>query len=225
MAKRLEVPNVGAQLPASCRTPHSTPPATPTRHAGITVASHSRPIICPVCRRSCRHQPGDVVIHNNEEDDVFVECSAGPEPGQGQVSGQGLRPGHAPDPPAPGTGAAASGVVGSDPAAASGQTGGGGGTGGGRAAAVSPASAAELCGVTLENVTLLQLGGYEGALRVLRGRTTLVDVVVQFAMGGVQVGGGAGPGPRAGAGAAAAVRARMECAAAGWFNFGAVRGR
>ncbi|KXZ54373.1 hypothetical protein GPECTOR_5g452 [Gonium pectorale] len=108
-------------------------------------------------------QPGDVVIHNNEEDDVFVECCAGPGP---------------PPPPPLLLTAQQQQQQATQPQVQAGQqaaeTGGGEGP-----------------GVVLENLTLLQLGGYEGALRVVRGRTTLVDVVVQFAMGGLQVDPGA----------------------------------
>ncbi|PNW78823.1 hypothetical protein CHLRE_09g391319v5 [Chlamydomonas reinhardtii] len=132
-------------------------------------------------------QASDVVIHNNEEDDVFVECAAGPPP---------------PPPPAP-LGAAAGGAAAAAAGTAAGSTAAGGGAAGGRIGA-------EAGGVVLENLTLLQLGGYEGALRVLRGRTTLVDVVVQFAMGGVTVEPGAhlvlGPGTRVAGGATAGVQ-------------------
>ncbi|GLI62330.1 hypothetical protein VaNZ11_004937 [Volvox africanus] len=113
-------------------------------------------------------QPSDVVIHNNEEDDIFVECSAGPSP----------------PPPPPqqqqqlGSGSSAAAFV--PPVGPGGPSAAGG-------ANATGCSAEEATGVVFENLTLLQLGGYEGVLRVLRGRTTLVDVVVQFAMGGIQV--------------------------------------
>ncbi|GIL66326.1 hypothetical protein Vafri_19907 [Volvox africanus] len=110
-------------------------------------------------------QPSDVVIHNNEEDDIFVECSAGPSP--------------PPPPMQQGGGSSAATLVAAP-------------RGPGKPSAAGCANAAgcsaeEAAGVVFENLTLLQLGGYEGVLRVLRGRTTLVDVVVQFAMGGIQV--------------------------------------
>ncbi|EFJ50302.1 hypothetical protein VOLCADRAFT_103892 [Volvox carteri f. nagariensis] len=107
-----------------------------------------------------RAAPSDVVIHNNEEDDVFVECAAGPPP-----------------PPPPPLGGAGGGSAAAATATAT-----------ATAATAAGSSALESAGgVVFENLTLLQLGGYEGALRVLRGRTTLVDVVVQFTMGGLQV--------------------------------------